>query len=62
METSILDLIYTQVRYINEMEDITIACYIREMKEIAINGWNSWTIKEIDEYIDKCNKELFLLG
>ena len=58
----ILENIYVNVKYINEMSDIVIACYFREMKEIAINGWYIWYIKELDEYIKKCNKEIFLLS
>ena len=54
----ILDKIETNVKNINCYRDITIACYIRNMKEIAINGWGYWVDKQIDYYIDIINKEL----
>ena len=55
---SILDQIEINVKNVNCYRDITIACHIRNMKEIAINGWGYWVDKQIDYYIDIINKEL----
>ena len=58
----ILDQIEINVRGINCYRDITIACYIREMKKIAINGWSYWVDKKLDYYISKLNKEIHTLN
>ena len=58
----ILDQIEINVKGINCYRDITIACYIRNMKEIAIDGWASWVDRQIDYYLLLLNEELYKLN
>ena len=55
----ILDQIKINIKTINNHRDISIACYIREMKEIAIKGWGQWVDKQIDYCIKKYNQAIF---